>query len=571
MIHQQLYLRLSRRFVPYWKLLLLALVAMLIMALTMASLPILIKQLLGNTFIQKDQLSIQITSLTIIALFITRGIASYLSIYTINKASSKLGADLRMDIFNKLLSLPVGYYDQLNRNNEIDTLISNINRVTHITARYITILVQDSLTIMGLIICTLYLNQEFLLLVLLVSPLILLIIQITQGHLNKFNQKNLLTSKNLVQHLIQSAQHYRKIKLDGGQENESQRLGKIAEPIYHEEMQQAIVKSTIAPLGQVITALILIAITYFITQQTLNNELSLDEVGAIISAVLLLVIPTQRLTSLPNRLEHEQKILEAIFSFLDQASEQESGTQSIQRVDGKLAFEEVILCNDAQNNPILNHFTLTIKPSEIIVFTSYTQNEKNALIDLILCLQQPTSGRILLDNYLLADIKLSNLHANITIVSADNVLLDETVAGNIAYGAMRCANEAEITAAAQASHAMEFIRKMPEGLQTLIDKEGAEVNKKQLQQIAIARALLKNSPIVILDEILTAGESDFDHLFPAIETLIKDRTTLIFNQHIPHLRKIDRIIPLKNGHISNNLELSNSLQNKDKQFDSASL
>lgn len=554
MIHQQLYLRLSRRFVPYWKLLLLALVAMLIMALTMASLPILIKQLLGNTFIQKDQSSIQITSLTIIALFIMRGIASYLSIYTINKASSKLGADLRMDIFNKFLSLPVGYYDQLNRNNEIDTLISNINRVTHITARYITILVQDSLTIMGLIICTLYLNQEFLLLLLLVSPLILLIIQITQGHLNKFNQKNLLTSKNLVQHLIQSAQHYREIKLDGGQENESQRLGKIAEPIYHAEIQQAIVRSTIAPLGQVITALILIAITYFIMQQTLNNELSLDEVGALISAALLLIIPIQRLTSLPNRLQHEQKILEAIFSFLDQTPEQESGTQSIQRVDGKLVFEEVVLYNDAQNNPILNHFTLTIKPSEVIVFTGYTQNEKNALIDLILCLQQPTSGRILLDNYLLADIKLSNLHANIAIVSADSVLLDETVAGNIAYGTMRCANEARITAAAQASHAMEFIRKMPGGLQTSIGKEGTEVNKKQLQQIAIARALLKNSPIVILDEILTARESDSDHLFSAIETLIKDRTTLIFNQHIPHLRKIDRIIPFKNGHIPNNLE-----------------
>jgi len=559
MIRSKLYLRLLRRLTPYWKLLLLALFAMLISALTMASLPILIKQILDNTFIQKDQSLIQMTSLAIIALFIVRGIASYISIYTVNKAGSKLGIDLRMDIFNKLLTLPVSYYTHLNKNLEIDTLISNINQIIHIATRNITILAQDSLTIIGLIICIFYLNQEFSLLLLLVSPFIVLVIQMTHSHLNKPNQKSLQASNILIQHLMQSIRHYREIRLDGGQMHESQRLGKIAKPIYHAEMQQAMIRAIIIPLGQVITALILIAIIYFITQQTLNNALGLNEVGALISAALLLIIPTQRIVSIPRQLQHDQKIIETMFSFLDQTSEQDTGTQSIQHVYGKLVFEKVHFCDDAQTKPILNHINLIIKPGETIIFTNYTESEKNTLINLILRLQQPTNGRILLDDYPLADIKLNNLQANIAIVAEDSVLLDEKISGNIAYGIMKCANEAKITTAAQASHAMEFIREMPEGLQTQVGKGGATISKKQSQQIAIARALLKNSPILILDEIPAANESESSNLLSALERLIQNRTTLIFTQHIPHLKKIDRIVVLENGCITENPKTSDTL------------
>jgi subfamily B ATP-binding cassette protein MsbA len=223
----------------------------------------------------------------------------------------------------------------------------------------------------------------------------------------------------------------------------------------------------------------------------------------------------------------------------------------------------VRFCSDAQATPILNHINFTVKPGEIIVFTGYTGGEKNALINLVLHLQQPTSGRILLDDHPLADIQINNLHANIAMVTEDDYLLDEKVAGNIAYGTMRCANEAKITAAAHTSHAMEFIRHMPEGLQTQIGKEATAINKKQVQQLAIARALVKNAPILILDEIPTAqDESDSENLLPALERLILNRTTLIFNQYIPQLKKIDRIVVLENGCITESLKGHSSFQAK---------
>ncbi len=552
MMRPQPYFRFLSRLVTHWKLLSLALLAMLVIAATLASLPILIKLLLDSTFLQKDLSRIQVTSLAIIMLFIVRGIASYVSIYSISKASSQLGIDLRMDIFNKLLTLPVSYYLHLN-SDDVGMLISRTNQITHNIAHNINILTQNCLTIISLIICIIYLSHEFSLLLLLVSPLVILIIQMTHDHLSKFNPENSLAADSLVQHLLQSIKHYREIRLNGGQDYENQRLGKTAAAIYRAEMQQASVRAAIIPIGEVMIAMILVAVFYFISQQTLGNALNLDTVGALITAALLLINPIQRITSLPKQLQHDQKNIETILLFLDQVSEQDTGTQSIEHICGKLAFEQVRFYNHTLTKPILNHINLIIKPGEIIVFTGYTEAEKHAFIDLILRLQQPTSGRILLDDHLLTDIPINNLHASIAIVTEESVLLDEKVAGNIAYGAMRCANEAKITAAAQISHAMKFIREMSEGLQTRIDGEGEKITKKQCQQIAIARALLKNSPILILDEMPVADEPDSGNVLSVLEKLMQNRTILIFNQHIPRLKKIDRIVVLENGCITENL------------------
>jgi subfamily B ATP-binding cassette protein MsbA len=567
MIRAHLCLRLLRRLVPHWKLLLLALFAMLVMAAALASLPILIKQILESTFIDKDPSLMQTAVLAMIALFIIHGIAGYLGIYTVNKATGKLGIDLRLDFFNKLLTLPVSHYSHFNKNNEIYTLISDINQITQNIPRYITIITQDSLTIIGLTICTLYLNQEFSLLLLMVAAFVILITQIMHSHLNRPNPKSLLASKNLFQHLSKSIAHHRKIRLDGGQMYESQRLGKISETIYQAEMQQAIVSALIIPASQIITALILTAVTYMIALQAIDETLNIHEIGALISVVLLLIMPINRIAGIPKQLAHDQKIIETIFSFLDQASEQDSGIISIPHVSGKLVFEQVRFCSNAQATPILNYINFTVKPGEVTVFTGYTTREKDTLINLMLHLQQPTSGRILLDDHPLADIQLNNLHANIALVAEDDYLLDEKIAGNIAYGAMRCTNEAKITTAAHASYAIEFIRHMPEGLQTRIGKESTTINKQQLHLLAIARALVKNAPILILDEIPTAQEeSNSENLLPALEKLMQNRTTLVFSQHIPQLKKIDRIVVLENGCITESLkEPNNSQAKKEKQ------
>ena len=559
MIDLQHHHRLVRKLAPYWKLLLLAFSAMLMVAALLAFLPLLVKHMLAGAFILQDPSLIQTTSLTMVAVFAARGLASYISLYATGKAGGKLGADLRMEFFNKLLTLPIRCYAHFN-SHQTSALIAHINTVAQTTTGHIARLTQDGLTIIALMICTLHLNQEFAILLLLAIPLILLIHQMTQSRFNKPEYQHSPAAGDLIEHLAQSVAHYRKIRLDGGQHHESQRLGKISAAIYQADMQQAWIRAMVIPSGQFIMMLIMLAVAYIIALQAINGALSLPETAALITIVLLFILPVQRIANLPKQLEHDQTTLEAIFAFLDQESQQDSGTLGTPQGCAKLVFDQVRCEDDASAKPILNHMHFTLRPGEVVVFTGYTLEEKNALIDLILRLRQPASGKILLNDQPLPDIQLNRLHANIALVSPDTFLLDDKIAGNIAYGAMRCSNEAKITAAVQASHAIEFVRHMPEGLQTDISAKGTAITQQQLLQLAIARAFVKDPRVLILDELFTPQEPDPGNLLPVLEKLMQNRTTLIFNPSIPQLQTIDRIFVLENGCIAESLRTPGGFQ-----------
>jgi len=524
---------------------------MFFVAAVIAFLPILAKLVLDSVFLQKDLTSLHTAAISIILLLVVRGVASYASSYSIHKAISQLSIDLRKETFNKLLALPVIHYLRLSKH-EIEKLIAQISQVTHNLVNNFCNLCQDCLIILGLMICILYLNKEVFLLLLLIPPLLILIDQITHDQSSNSNAENPPASAGLIEHILQSIKNYREIRVNGGQTCESKLLEKEAEAIYQAEMQQASVKAIIIPLGDGVTALIIIAIFYFIAQQTFNNILDLDTVGALLAAILLLVNPFRRIMNVPKQLQRDQISVKAILSFLYQEPEHGTGTQPIDRIHGRLLFEQVHFYSHNLRKSVLNQIDIAIEPCQTIAFTGYTAAQKNALIDLILRLQQPNHGKILLDDHALIDIPVDKLRANIAIITKDSVLLDDSIAGNIAYGAMRCSNEADITAAAQNSNAMEFIREMPEGLQTKITQNSAALTQKQCQQIAIARALLKDPPILILDEL--TDDPEFDKLLPVLEKLMHNRTTLIFTHRIPQPMKIDRIVALENGYITENIK-----------------
>ncbi|QOJ22866.1 MAG: ATP-binding cassette domain-containing protein [Gammaproteobacteria bacterium] len=553
MIELQHYHRLVRKLASHWKLLLLALGAMLIMAATLALLPILVKHMLDGAFIRQNLSLIQTTSLTMIAVLIVRALASYASRYAAGKASGKLGIDLRMAFFDKLLTLPVDCYAHFNQD-RIGALITHIDTIAQTTTGHFARLTQDCLTVIALVLCTLYLNQEFAILLLLVTPLIVLIHQMTQSRCNKPGQKGVPITNNLIEHLAQSVAHYRKIRLDGGQNQESQRLNKISESIFQAEMQQVQTQAITTYAGQIIIVMIMIAVAYVLALQAINGTLSLPEIAALITIVLLLILPMQRTASLPRHLQHNHKALDDFFAFLDLQSEQDTGTLSLSNVSGRLIFDQVYFASGMPAKPVLNRLHFTVRPGEAVAITGYSAEEKNALLDLILRLRQPTGGKITLDDHPLPDIRLSQLHANIALVSSDTFLLDDKIAGNIAYGAMRCSDEAKITSAAQTSRAIGFIRRMPDGLQTKIGPAGTAISKKQAQQLAIARALVKNPPVLILDELFSPPQPDDGNLLTALEELMQNRTTLIFNQSVPQLQRIDRIFVMENGCMTENLK-----------------
>jgi len=518
------------------------------MALSLSIFPLLVQQILASVFIQKSSALTFTAFLSIITLLLVRGIANLFNIYAVNKLSRKLGSDLRKAMFDKLLSLPENYYSAPYKNKIAGKFTEDINQTIDATTRLTTILTLDSLTIIGLIICIQFLNWELSFLMFLIAPLLLLLLLTVHGFLEKPDQKNIQATKTLTQHILQSLEYYRTIKLNGAQSQESQNFKKHTEALQRTESQQATIKIFVLLLCQIIFILILTAITALITQQALSQTLTLEQSGALIVAIVSLIISIKHIADIPRHVQHGEQAIRSIFSLLDLKSEENSSTNAthdIHEIKGKLVFEQVCFYNDTAKKPILDNISFSVRPGEIVALVCANPPERSALIDLILGLSQPTTGKILLDNHPLTDIKLTNLHAHIAMVSEHAVLLEDTIAGNIAYGLNQCTSEAKITAAAQTSHATKFIREMPEGLQTLIGENGLKITEQQRQHIAIAHTLLQNPSILILDEIPNTIYLQHHDLLNALNTLVQGRTTLIITERNSAWEKIDRVLALR--------------------------
>jgi subfamily B ATP-binding cassette protein MsbA len=264
----------------------------------------------------------------------------------------------------------------------------------------------------------------------------------------------------------------------------------------------------------------------------------------------MLLSPLKRLTGVNESLQRGLAAAESVFALIDEKPETDSGTISLGRAQGVLEFREVSFAYPGAERDALKHISLNVKQGEVIALVGASGSGKTTLVNLIPRFHQPTGGSILLDGHDLQTIKLADLRDNVALVSQDVVLFNDTIAANIAYGKQSAASEAEIIAAAEAAHVMEFIREMPDGLQTFIGENGTRLSGGQRQRLAIARALLKNAAILILDEATSALDSESErHIQEALETLMKDRTTLVIAHRLSTIENADRIVVIQKGRV----------------------
>jgi subfamily B ATP-binding cassette protein MsbA len=267
--------------------------------------------------------------------------------------------------------------------------------------------------------------------------------------------------------------------------------------------------------------------------------------------MLMLLSPLKRLTSVSEPLQRGLAAAEMIFDMLDETPERDTGTRTVERVRGEITFEQVSLAYERSTQNALDQITLAIRAGETVALVGASGGGKTSLVNLIPRFYHPTAGRILLDGQDIETITLESLRDNIALVSQDVVLFNDTVGANIAYGQKRAVSEAEIVAAAEAAHAMEFIRDMPQGLHTEIGERGVRLSGGQRQRLAIARAILKNAPILILDEATSALDSASErHVQAALEALMQNRTTIVIAHRLSTIEKADRIAVLQKGRIA---------------------
>jgi subfamily B ATP-binding cassette protein MsbA len=546
-----LYLRLLKYVAPYWRIFALALIGMVMVGLTEVALPALMKPLLDGTFVYKDQALMRWMPAVIIAVVVVRGSAEYMAAYSINWVGNKLVMDLREAMFGKLLGLPTPYYDDHASGNLISKLTYDVTQVTAAGTSVLTVMFKDSVSLVGLLIYMLWLNWKLTLLALVMTPLIVGVVRLISVRLRMSSRSVQQAMGDVTQVLQETIEGHKVVKLFGGQRYEGARFGEQVNRVRRFMMKQTTAAAASVPIVQLLAGLALAAIVYLATQQSSGNEITVGEFVSFITAMLMLTAPLKRITGVNEPLQRGLAAAESVFDLIDQPAESDPGRSAIARVDGSIRFDNVSFTYANADRPALRGITLTINPAETVALVGASGGGKTTLANLVPRFYRPTGGRILLDGYDLETLTLSSLRANIALVSQDVVLFNDSVAANIAYGVMRDTSEADIVRAAEAAHAMEFIRAMPDGLNTLVGENGVRLSGGQRQRLAIARALLKNAPVLILDEATSALDSESErHVQAALETLMHGRTTMVIAHRLSTIERANRIVVLDRGQIA---------------------
>ncbi|MBY0576911.1 MAG: lipid A export permease/ATP-binding protein MsbA [Gallionellaceae bacterium] len=546
----QLYLRLLNYVKPYWRTFAISLLGMIMVAATEPLVPALMKPMLDGTFVHKDQAMMRMVPAIILLIFLVRGVSTFVGTYAINWVGNKLVMDLRDEMFRKLLTLPTRYYDDHATGNLISKLTFDVTQVTNAATTVVTVAVRDSIVMIGLLGWLFYLNWKLTLLSLLMAPIIMLIISTLSKRMRNNSRDTQEAMGGITQVIEESISAHKVVKLFGGQQYESGRFNEQVNWVRRHTMKQAAASAANVPIVQMIAAVALAAVVYLATLQSNADEVTVGGFVSFIMAMLMLTAPLKRLTGVSEFLQRGLAAAESIFALLDTESETNTGTETVGRARGELQFDNVQFSYAPDARPALHNITLHIRAGETIALVGASGGGKTTMANLVPRFYIPTGGAILLDGHNLADLTLASLRANIALVSQEVVLFNDTVAANIAYGQMREVPEAEIIAAAKAAHALEFIREWPEGLNTLVGERGIKLSGGQRQRIAIARAILKDAPILILDEATSALDSESErHVQAALETLMQGRTTLVIAHRLSTIEKADRIVVLQKGEI----------------------
>jgi subfamily B ATP-binding cassette protein MsbA len=550
MTSTQLYLRLMGYMRPYWRMFLASIIGMAVTSATEAILPALLKPFVDGTFVHKDDMVIHWAPGIILLIFFVRGVASFVGTYAIYWVGNKLVMDLRNAMFGKILTLPTRYFDDHATGSMISKLTFDVTQVTGAATSVVTITVKDSILIVILPGWLVYLNWKLTLLTLVIAPVVALVMTIINRRLRATSRDLQRAMGDVTQVIEESVTAHKVVKLFGGQKYETGRFNQQANWVRRYSVKQAAAAAANVPIIQMVGAFALATVIYLAIQQSKADETTVGGFLSFVAAMLMLTAPLKRLTGVNEYMQRGLAASESIFELLDSESEKDSGTTEIGRAAGRLEFSQVEFSYGVDERQTLHGINLAIPAGQTVALVGASGSGKSTLANMVPRFYSPTSGRITLDGHDLSGLKLASLRANIALVSQEVVLFNDTVAANIAYGQERAVPEEEIVAAAKAAHALEFINDMPQGFNTLIGEKGVRLSGGQRQRIAIARAILKNAPILILDEATSALDSESErHVQAALETLMQGRTTLVIAHRLTTVENADRIVVLQKGRI----------------------
>ena len=548
---RDLYLRLLGHVRPHWKGFVLTLAATVLAAATEPLFPALMKPLLDKGFGQGGSDWLAWLPLAIIGIFMLRGVAGFFASYGMSWVSNRVITDLRQLMFERLMRLPTSYFDAHASSVPATRIAYDVNGVAAAATSTLTVLIRDSLSVIGLVAWLLYLNWKLTLISLAVIPLIALIIRGFSARLRRLSLASQVGMAQMNEVLQESIRGHKVVKIFGGEQHATSRFSKVNNALRGYGMRQAIAAAAVAPITQIFASVGLAIVVYVALHQSAGNETTVGGFVSFITAMLLLLAPLKHLADINAPLQRGLAAAESVFRMLDEATEVDGGTLTLGHARGEIEFAAVGLRYAGAERDALAGIDLNIRPGETVALVGPSGGGKTSFVNLVPRFYHAGSGQIRIDGHDIETLTLGSLRANIAHVGQDVFLFDDTVAANIAYGGKRDASHAEIQAAARAAHALEFIAAMPQGFDTLIGENGARLSGGQRQRIAIARAILKDAPILILDEATSALDSESERqVQAALEELMRGRTTLVIAHRLSTVERADRIVVLSHGRIA---------------------
>ena len=546
----KIYLRLLVYGKPYWAMFSIGVIAMLLFAVTDTGFAFLIKTLTDSfagtgTAYDTKQIKV-ILPVAVIIIFIIRGVSGFFSVYNIAWIGRQIIKLLRGELYQKFLNLPTQFLDQKSNAELLSKVTFNIEQVAESTSNILTVLIRDTLTIIVLSVYMVYLSPTLASVIFLVAPVIAILVRFLSLLFRRYSERIQDSMADVTHAIKETLQNHRIIKIFNGQDFEQKKFSLINENNRKHNMKLFSTKAIGNSITIFIASLGVAGVVYVATLEQVKNSMTVGDFSGFITAMVLLMTPLKRLTNINAMIQKGIAAAVSIFSLLDEDNEDDQGQLDANDLEGSINFKNVCFSyNQAEHT--LDGINISINPGETIAIIGKSGSGKTTLVNLIPRFYEIESGQLLIDSENIQNYSLRSLRSNISLVTQEVTLFNDTIFNNIAYGKY---SDNEVRKVVTSAHMDEFIDNLPKGLDTLVGDQGILLSGGQRQRIAIARALLKDAPILILDEATSSLDSESErYIQKALDQLMKNRTTLVIAHRLSTIENADRIIVLSKGRI----------------------
>ena len=510
----------------------------------------LLEPLIDSGFTQEDPRILKWAPLFVIVMLFFRGLFGFASSYGLAWVGTNIVMKLRQELFNKLAALPVSYYDKHTTGEQISKVTFNTEQLSNSVSRAIVKIIQDGAFIIYLLLNMFTLSWQLSLIFLIIGPVVGAAVGVASRRFRKISRRIQNAMEEVTSATEQMLNGHKVVLSYGGTEIEQKRFAKVNKHVRQQTMKFNSANAMASPVIQFIASFALAAVLFVASFDSVVNQLSAGAFTSIVTSMLLLLKPLKNITTVQADFQKGIAAAHSIFEVLDSEGEKDNGTVDVERVKGDITIADIQFTYANKDEPALDGVNLSLPAGQTLALVGRSGSGKSTIASLITRFYDAEKGTITLDGIAHDDYTLASLRKQIALVSQQVVLFNDTIAANIAYGLARDVSDEEVINAAEAAFAMEFIEKMPDGIHTEVGQNGVMLSGGQRQRIAIARAILRNAPILILDEATSALDTESErHIQQALAELQKDRTCIVIAHRLSTIEAADQIAVIDAGRV----------------------